>query len=137
MELFFQSYQKIIKPSNKLVLAVSGGVDSMILLHLVMVVHPHENIIVAHVDHSLRGAESDADRVFVADFCNRMGIRSEMSKTDVESLAKEVKMSIEVMARNIRYEFFEQVREKHNARYILTAHHADDQTETILLNIIK
>lgn len=66
-----------------IVLAVSGGVDSMALLHQVLQIHPKKNIIVAHFDHSLRGSESDGDREFVSDFCEKQGISFEIKKEDI------------------------------------------------------
>ena len=83
MEHFLDSYQKHIKTEDILVIAVSGGVDSMVLLDLILENHPHAHIIVAHVDHSLRGAESDGDRELVANFCKSKEIACEIKKIDV------------------------------------------------------
>lgn len=137
MLAFSRTFSSVVHPNDIIVLAVSGGVDSMVLLDLVRKFHPTENIVVAHFDHSLRGAESDGDRDFVADFCKREDIAFETKKTDIAKLAEEKKQSIEVTARNERYEFLEHVRRECGAKYILTAHHADDQMETMLLNLIK
>lgn len=126
-----------ISPDDIIVLAVSGGVDSMVLLDMVLGCHKKENIIVAHLDHCLRWVESDWDREFVASICNRYNITFEMQKIDIWVLAKTEKSSLEAIARRERYTFLELIRSKHDARYILTAHHAGDQTETIVWNLIK
>ena len=68
---FLESFSKYIQSEDILVLAISGGVDSMVLLNLVLENHPKEKIIVAHFDHSLRGGESDDDREFIANYCNK------------------------------------------------------------------
>lgn len=137
MQKFVDTFVQNITPKHTILIWVSWWVDSMVLLDLVMKSHPHDKIIVAHIDHSLRWAESDGDREFVAQFCNRNSIICEVLKEDIQSLAREAKMSIEAIARQVRYDFFELVRKKFEASYILTAHHADDQAETIILNLIK
>ncbi len=137
MDSFLQTFSKYIQSSDILILAVSGWVDSMVLFDLVKKNHPQENIIVAHFDHSLRWDESDCDREFVADICKKGNIQFEVKKVDIFALAKEEKMSIEAIARRERYSFLESVRWKYSAKYILTAHHRDDQVETILMNLIK
>jgi tRNA(Ile)-lysidine synthetase-like protein len=134
---FSHTFSSVVHPKDILVIGVSGGVDSMVLLDLVRKFHPSENIVVAHFDHSLRWAESDGDRDFVADFCKRENIVFQTKKVDILAFAKERKGSIEAVARKERYDFLEHVRAEQWARYILTAHHADDQVETMLLNLIK
>lgn len=91
----------------------------------------------AHFDHSLRGAESDSDRELVANICNRYNITFEYQKMDIGSMARDENMNLEAIARRERYGFLEAVRVQYGARYILTAHHAVDQTETIIGNMIK
>lgn len=137
MQSFISTFWKYIKPEDILVLAVSGWVDSMVLLDLVQQNHLIENIVVAHFDHSLRWVESDGDRELVANLCNRKNIKFEFQKMDIGSMAKAENMNIEAIARRERYRFLETVREQYGAKYILTAHHAVDQTETIIGNIVK
>lgn len=134
---FSRTFSNIVHPSDILVLAVSGGVDSMVLLDLVRKFHPSENIVVVHFDHSLRWAESDGDREFIADFCKRENLAFETKKVDIATLATEHKGSLEAVARKERYDFLEAVRRQYNAKFIITAHHADDQIETMVLNMIK
>ncbi len=137
MQIFFDTYQKYIVPEDILILAVSGGVDSMVLLWLIVEIHPKDKIIVAHFDHRLRWDESDGDRELVASICKSENIAFEYQKMDISSLAKEEKMSIEAIARRERYAFLESVRIKYGARYILTAHHMDDRIETAIFNLIR
>ncbi len=136
-EQFLQSFSKQVLPEDTLVLAVSGGVDSMVLLDLVLEYHPKEKFVVAHFDHSLRWAESDDDREFIANYCNKKSITFESEKMNIASLAKNEKSSIEMTARKYRYAFLRRVLEKYCAKYILTAHHQDDRIETAVFNIIR
>lgn len=137
MQAFFDAFRQYITPGDILVLAVSGGVDSMVLLDLVLANHPRDNIVVAHFDHSLRGVESDNDRLFIANYCEKWNIHFEVEKMDINTLAQEEKMSIEMAARKYRYDFLHQIAEKYQAKYILTAHHLDDRIETAMFNLIR
>ena len=134
---FLSSFSKYIKTDDILILAVSGGVDSMVLLDLVLARHPKDKIVVAHFDHSLRWSESDWDREYIAKYCNTWNITFEVEKMDIASLAKEEKMSVEAVARKYRYEFLTRIAEKYSAKYILTAHHQDDRIETAVFNLIR
>jgi tRNA(Ile)-lysidine synthase len=134
---FLETFSKHIKSDDTIVLAVSGGVDSMVLMGLVLGVHHRERVIIAHFDHSLRGDESDGDREFIANFCDKNNLKFEMEKMDIMKHAKDQKMSVENAARKYRYEFLFRVAEKYHARYILTAHHADDRIETAMFNLIR
>ncbi len=137
MQDFLDSFSKYIKKDDTLILAVSGWVDSMVLLDLVLAHHPKDKIIVAHFDHCLRWGESDSDRELVAKFCERESITFEVEKIDIATLAKEEKMSIEAVARKYRYEFLTRIAKKYRAKYILTAHHQDDRIETAIFNLIR
>ncbi|MBC7498391.1 tRNA lysidine(34) synthetase TilS [Candidatus Gracilibacteria bacterium] len=137
MQSFSSTFSSYISPDDIIVLAMSGGVDSMVLFDLILKIHKKENIIVAHLDHSLRGTESDGDRELVANICKREDIVFEVEKLDIGSMATSEKSNLEAIARRERYTFLESVRVKHNAVYTLTAHHAVDQTETIIGNMIK
>lgn len=137
MKSFTTTFSEYVQPTDMLILAVSGGVDSMVLLNLVSSMHPREKIIVAHFDHALRGVESDGDRELVRDTASEMGVVFEYEKKDIGSIARDEKSSLEAVARRERYSFLERMRSQYGARYILTAHHSDDQAETILMNLIK
>ena len=93
-------------------------------------------IIVAHVHHWLRDS-ADRDEKIVRDYCKQHELEFEILHADIKKEAKKTKTTIEECARNIRKAWLEEIRVKHSANYILTAHHADDQTETILYRLIK
>lgn len=137
MQGFFDSFSKYIAPDDTLILAISGGVDSMVLLDLALWNHPKEKLIIAHFDHTLRGWESDMDREFVWDFAGKNELLCETKKLDIVSLAENEKASIESTARKYRYKFLIDIAEKYRAKYILTAHHQDDRIETAIFNLIR
>jgi tRNA(Ile)-lysidine synthase len=117
------------------ILGVSGGSDSVALLHL-FVEHGYSHLIVAHVDHQLR-KESKEEAVFVRNLAETYGLPVEVLEVDVKAQSEKQKRGIEEMGREVRYSFFQKLREQYAADFIVTAHHADDQLETILLNIIR
>lgn len=137
MQAFFQTFSSYISSENMIILAISGGVDSMVMFDLVKHIHPKTHIIVAHFDHSLRGAESDGDRECIANICKNENITFEVEKMDIATLAQTEKMSIEMSARKYRYAFLLRVAQQYNAHAILTAHHLDDRIETMLFNLIR
>ena len=87
MKSFTTTFSEYVQPTDMLILAVSGGVDSMVLLDIVAKNHPKDNIIVAHFDHALRGAESDGDRELVRDTASEMEVVFEYEKKDIGSIA--------------------------------------------------
>lgn len=91
MLAFSRIFPSTVHPNDVIVLAVSGGVDSMVLLDLVRKFHPSENIVVAHFDHSLRGAESDGDMEFVANFCKSNNLTFSTKKENILEKAKDAK----------------------------------------------
>ena len=116
-------------------LAVSGGVDSMVLLDLFHQL-PYD-IAVLHCNFSLRNEESDGDEAFVKRYCEAKSIPLYIQKFDTSKFAEENKLSIQVAARKLRYDwFYSQLAEK-NFDYILTAHHLDDNLETFLINLTR
>lgn len=114
---------------------VSGGRDSIVLLHWLKGCG-FDKIIVCHLDHGLR-KESRGDARFVADFAETLGVVCEISRSNVVTLAKRLKISIESAAREARYKFFARMARKHSCQRLLLAHHADDQVETFLFNLIR
>jgi tRNA(Ile)-lysidine synthase len=129
--------ERHIAPSDTVVLAVSGGIDSMTLLTLFLRFHPREKMIIAHFDHSLRGEESDGDAQFVYAFCQKNGLMCITEKQDIRERAQERKQSIESSARDARYAFFSRICVTHKAEKLITAHHLDDRIETMLFNLIR
>ena len=121
---------------KKIVLACSGGVDSMVLLELFTHLLPSKTIIVAHVNHQLR-TSALRDEKIVRDYCTVQDIHLEVLTIDIKKEAKKTKTTVEECARNVRMKWFEKIRKQYHADFIMTAHHADDQTETILYRITK
>lgn len=123
----------------RLLCAVSGGRDSMCLLHWLWTRREKlgVEVCVAHYDHSLRGAESDSDREFVQGWCSGRGIVCVSEKGNVRAYSEANGMSIEDAARKLRYGFLRRTAEKLRCDRIVTAHNADDNAETVLLNLMR
>lgn len=117
--------------NQNLVVACSTGVDSMALLRALMNIWPHELITVAHVNHQKR-IESNEEEKYIQDFCFKHNL-----KCYIEKLNYEGNDNFQEWARNKRYMFFEKVLTKTNSKILLTAHHADDNLETIIMRFIK
>ena len=120
---------------KKLLLAVSGGIDSMVLMRLC--IEMKMDISVAHCNFSLRGDESDADEDFVKSQTDKLQIPIFIKKFDTKKIAEKEKSSIQVVARNLRYEWFNTLLINNDYDYILTAHHLDDSLETFLINFTR
>lgn len=120
---------------KKLLLAVSGGVDSVVLLYLFQQLE--FDIAVAHCNFSLRAKESDADELFVASLCKKADVPFFSQKFDTKKFANEHKLSIQEAARNLRYAWFDELLANNNLDYILTAHHLDDSVETFLIHFSR
>ena len=121
---------------QKLIVAVSGGADSVALLHL-LIEAGFKRLVVAHFDHRLRGRASAADAAFVEKLSSTLKLPFEGASADVKAKAKEEKLSIETAARAARYEFLASVAKKHRTRSIVLAHHSDDQVETCFFNFLR
>lgn len=134
---FYQIIEKykLWKTSDRLLLAVSGGADSMVLLHLCKSLY--NDIAIAHCNFHLRGEDSNADEEFVKGTAEILNIPCYIKHFDTQSYAREKGISIEMSARDLRYHFFEELCKKHHFDIILTAHHSNDNAETLLLNLIK
>ncbi|MCW0218919.1 MAG: tRNA lysidine(34) synthetase TilS [Prosthecobacter sp.] len=117
-------------------LAISGGRDSVALLHL-MVSAGYSHLVLCHLNHGLRGRESGQDAAFVRRLAKRYDLVCEIEKVDVQAVAKAERISTELAARNVRYEFLYRMAKKHGANHVYLAHHADDQAETILANLCR
>lgn len=120
---------------KKLLLAVSGGIDSMVLVHLCHQLNL--DFAIAHCNFQLRGEESNDDEAFVAHQAKLLKISIFIERFDTQTFAEQQKMSIQVVARNLRYEWFYSLLANHNFDYILTAHHLDDSLETFLINFTR
>ena len=129
----------LIKNGDTIVVGVSGGPDSMALLNVLINLNNNNlsyKIIVAHVNHGIR-KEADEETKFVEEFCQKNNIQCFIKKENVNELAKQNKIGTEEAGRNLRYSFFEEVAIKNNANKIATAHTANDNAETVLMNIIR
>jgi tRNA(Ile)-lysidine synthase len=120
---------------KKLLLATSGGIDSMVLVHLLLKLNSKVGI--AHCNFKLRGNESDADENFVKQFAKENQIPFHTISFQTEKYATENKLSIQLAARKLRYDWFNEVLAKKKYDYITTAHHLDDQVETFLINFTR
>ncbi|KKB72777.1 MULTISPECIES: tRNA lysidine(34) synthetase TilS [Bacillus] len=121
-----------------IIAGVSGGPDSMALLHALKYTIPASaTLIAAHVDHMFRGAESEQDMRFVQGFCEAEGILCEALQINVQKYAAEKNLNKQAAAREVRFRFFKDLMEKHRAEYLALAHHGDDQIETMLMKLAK
>ena len=130
------SFLRSFLPDARYLVGVSGGRDSVALLHS-LVERGYEQLIVCHLNHQLRGRSSDADARFVKKLAAKCDVNLEMGSTNVRALAAKQKMSIEVAAREARYKFFAQVAKQRRTQTIFLAHHADDLIETFLINLFR
>ncbi len=128
----------LIQSGDSIVVGVSGGPDSICLLHILNELKEELNfkIYVAHINHMIR-KEADEETEYVKSFCKNIGIECFAQKIDVVKIAKEEKIGTEEAGRKIRYNFFEEVLKKTNSNKIATAHNNNDKVETIIMNILR
>ncbi|MDR1679615.1 MAG: tRNA lysidine(34) synthetase TilS [Prevotellaceae bacterium] len=123
------------QPPAKLIAAVSGGADSVAMLQLLY--RLGFNCVVAHCNFTLRGSESDRDEDFVKNLAQSLSLPFFCATFDTRKIAAERGVSIEMAARDLRYEYFEQLRQSECAEAIAVAHHAGDQAETFLMKLVR
>ncbi len=126
---------KLCTLSDSILLAVSGGIDSMAMLHLFK--EGGYRIGVAHCNFQLRGAESDKDELLVVEECKRLAVPFFVRRFETETYAWEQGVSIQMAARDLRYAWFHELVKEHGYNFMATGHHFDDSMETILLNLTK
>ena len=132
-DFYFQTEQKFGLTKNDLVIvAVSGGLDSMTLLTIMH--RAGFNIAVAHVNYGLRGEASDLDQKLVEEYCEKLFVPCYVRKANPDEMRKG---NLQDNARVLRYRFFYDVLEEHHAKYIAVAHHEDDQVETLLFKFMR
>ena len=124
-------------PERRFLIAFSGGLDSTALLHLTVLLLPLGQLAAAHLNHCLRGEAADVDQNFTNMMADRLGLVFFTEACDVAALAGLRRKGTEEAARQARYDFLQKVAGHWGADYILTAHQADDQAETMLMNFIK
>ena len=130
----------LIKDGDKIVVGVSGGPDSITLLDLLLKLKNQNiikfDIVVCHINHMIR-EEATSDEEYVKEYCNKHNIECFVKRAEVEEIAKQNKMGTEETGRKIRYDFFYEILEKTKSNKIATAHNANDNAETVLMNIIR
>ena len=134
----FQAYinrYNLIAVGDKVILALSGGIDSMVLADLLL--KAKVEFVAAHCNFHLRGHESDGDDWFVRKFAEKRGIQCYVKHFETEKYAAKHGISIEMAARDLRYAWFEQLRQQLGYDKIAVAHHADDQAETFFINLLR
>ncbi|OPX84470.1 MAG: tRNA(Ile)-lysidine synthase [Pelotomaculum sp. PtaB.Bin104] len=144
MELIGMVYEyiercRMVERGNKVVVAVSGGIDSVVMLDILNQLSFKLGISlhVAHLNHMFRGSEAEADACFVAELAERYHLPATIETFDVPAYQKARRMSAQVAAREVRYRFLRQVAESAGAVKIALAHQADDQAETIIINFLR
>lgn len=130
------SIRQFVNSSNhKVLVALSGGADSVALLRLLCA--QGSDVEALHCNFHLRGEESDRDEAFVTQLCKKLDVPLHIQHFKTHEYARERGISIEMAARELRYQWFEEMRQQLDADYIAVAHHQDDQAETLLLNLIR
>ncbi|MEP7128501.1 MAG: tRNA lysidine(34) synthetase TilS [Chitinophagales bacterium] len=129
------SSQNLFKAKDPILLAVSGGVDSTVLAHHFK--KAGYNFGIAHINFRLRGKDSDTDASFVKKLSESFGVPFFIAGFDTNEYASDRKISIQMAARELRYQWLEQIRKEHGFHFIATAHHQDDVIETVLLNMFR
>ncbi|HAN78144.1 MAG TPA: tRNA lysidine(34) synthetase TilS [Bacteroidales bacterium] len=124
-----------LQPKTKLLIAVSGGIDSVVMLHILTTLE--FECVVAHCNFGLRGAESDGDQAFVEKLSSNLNLPLNVIKFETEKYAAENKLSIQEAARELRYKWFEEQRKQLKCSYIAVAHNADDVIETFHINTLR
>lgn len=125
----------IVCPYSRVILGLSGGADSVALLLLLQ--EQGVEVVAAHCNFQLRGAESARDEAFVRDLCAKKGVKLHVQHFDTRAAAAAAGESIEMAARRLRYAWFEELRQAAAAEAVCTAHHRDDNVETFLLNLVR
>ena len=135
----FIKKENLFQPENKILLAVSGGIDSVVMLALYVKAgfESASNYGIAHCNFKLRGDESDKDEEFVKNLSEKHNLHFHKISFDTAIYAQNKNISIQMAARELRYQWFEEIRKKYNYDFIAVAHHKDDVVETFLMNIAR
>ena len=131
--------QRLINPGERVLVGVSGGIDSSVLLHVLLKVKEHLqfSVGVAHVNHGLRGAESDRDEAFVRGVAERFIVPFHVRRVDVRSYARTEGLSLQHAGRDLRYSYFSELAHEHGYDKIAIGHTRDDQVETFIMRLLK
>ena len=129
--------EKYISPEERFILACSTGPDSMFLLHQILKTPYKKNLVVAYFNHKIR-VEADEEEAFIEELGKKEGFTVEIGSANIKALREKYpSRSLEELAREKRYQFFDALLHIHTAKYILTAHHLDDRIETFFFNMIR
>ncbi|WP_185855682.1 tRNA lysidine(34) synthetase TilS [Blattabacterium cuenoti] len=134
---FVLEMEKLLTNNTKICVAVSGGIDSMVLIHLIIDIFNIDLIAVAHCNFMLRKKESYEDEIFVKNFCYKKNIRCYVKRFDTFYYAKKNKLSIQMAARKLRYKWFNELLTKNSYKFMILAHHFNDSVETFFINISR
>jgi len=131
--------QRLLRPGDRLAVAVSAGADSVALLRVLLEQRQEIGIVlsVTHFHHQIRGAEADADEQFVKDLAKKFALEMHSGSADVPAYAREQKISLETAARDLRHKWFAELIRQSKVEKIATAHTLDDQAETVLMRILR
>ncbi len=137
--LGFIQEHRLVSEGEKLVVAVSGGADSVCLIHILTSLREELKLElhIAHLNHQLRDADSDADAEYVAELARKLGIPNTVEKRDVKGYQKEERLSLEEAAREVRYRFLAETAKSIGAGRVAAGHTKDDHIETILMHLIR
>jgi tRNA(Ile)-lysidine synthase len=138
LEQYLRRY-RLVRPGERVGVAVSGGADSVALLRALAELAPELGVVllVLHLNHQLRGADSEADQDFVAALAAQLSLEAAIESCDVASLAALHGLSLEAAGRRARYQFFQRAAADHRLDCVATAHTRDDQAETVLLRLLR
>ena len=130
--------QQLFRPGDTLIIGLSGGADSCALLDLLASLSAFPlRLIAAHLNHTLRGSDSDDDEEFCRDLAAHHQIPFEARRVDVKALAAKESLNLEDAGRRARIAFFDELRDRWQAAAVVLAHHADDQAETLLMRLLR
>ena len=130
--------KKLFTPKDKILLALSGGIDSVVLTHLLQQCPQlYQQMAIAHCNFQLRGDDSNQDEAFVRALAEQYTVPCFVTRFDTSTLAHTQKGSIQMIARQLRYDWFETICQQEGYDYVVTAHHQGDLTETVLLNLVR
>ena len=127
--------KKLFSKENNLLLAISGGADSVCLFFALKELG--YNVELAHCNFNLRAEESDEDEYFVKELANKYGVKFHVNSFETQKYASEQKISIQMAARDLRYKWFDELLAVNNLDFVITAHHKDDNVETFFINLIR
>ena len=131
----FITEKSLFKRDDKLILGISGGADSVCLMHILLALGCSFEL--AHCNFNLRGEESDADEDFVKELAKKYQLKIHVKQFDTLAYAAENKISTQMAARDLRYAWFDKLLIKSSAKYLAIAHHANDDVETFFINLVR